>query len=203
MLDHLVTRLHRLLRAGRRRTVVVILLMVAAAGTTGRALEDAADTQRIYGDRRRIEVASRDLDLGHIIGEDDLERRELPAALIPDAPVDDPIGRTVIEPIVAGEVLLPRRLSDQRSSGMPAVIGDTARVVSIERTPLTPGVRPGDHVDLCAPGVGARGAVIARRALVIGADEDSVTVAITTAELPAVARSILDGDVIMALIGER
>jgi NADPH-dependent ferric siderophore reductase len=64
-------------------------------------------------------------------------------------------------------------------------------------------VQPGDRVDVCAPGVGARASIIARRALIVGIDENSVSVAIDDAALPAVARAIIDGDVILALIGER
>jgi hypothetical protein len=64
-------------------------------------------------------------------------------------------------------------------------------------------VHPGDRVEVCAPGVGARASVLARRALIVGVDENSVSVAIGSNELPAVARAIIDGDVILALIGER
>lgn len=213
--DHVISRLPGPVRRRSPRTIAMVVLMTLAAGTTLRSLQSASAVQSVYGPRRMMTIASHDLDIGHIISADDVERRELPEALIPDGwegdaaveaggePTGDPIGRTVVEPIVAGEVVLPRRVSGSRASGLSAVVAGTSRVVSIERSALMPAVRPGDRVDVCAPGVGSRAVVISRRALVVGVDEDSVTFAVTDAELPAVARAIIDGDVIVALIGER
>jgi hypothetical protein len=215
LLDHLLFRLPHPLRSRHLRTITMVVLMALAAGTTLRSLQSAAATQSVYGHRQMMTIASRDLPIGHVISSDDIERRELPEALIPggrgdertaedgDNPVQEPIGRTVVEPIIAGEVLLSRRISESRASGLPAVVPRSNRVVSIERSALMPTLRLGDRVDVCAPGVGARAVVISRRALVVGVDEDSVTVSVTDAELPAVARAIIDGDVIVALIGER
>jgi Flp pilus assembly protein CpaB len=218
-IDHLITRLPRLRRSRQIRTIAMVVVMVISAGTTLRALTAASATQSIYGHRRMTMIADRDLEIGHVIEAADIERRELPAALLPDTseddqsdgtvghavadPIDDPVGRTVVEPIYAGEVLLPRRLSSSPASGLRAVVAGTSRVVSVERSPLIPTLQPGDRVDVCAPGVGARASIIARRALIVGIDENSVSVAIDDAALPAVARAIIDGDVILALIGER
>jgi Flp pilus assembly protein CpaB len=214
-LDHVLSLLPHPVRSRHLRTITMVVLMALAAGTTLRSLQSASAAQSGYGHRQMTTIASRDLPIGHVISSDDIERRELPEALIPGGrkderlaedganPIDEPIGRTVIEPIIAGEVLLSRRISGSRASGLPAVVPGTNRVVSIERSALMPTLRPGDRVDVCAPGVGARAVVISRRALVVDVDEDSVTVSVTDTELPAVARSIIDGDVIVALIGER
>lgn len=214
-LDHVLSRLPHPKRSRHLRTITLVVLIALTAGTTLRSLQSASATQSVYGRRQMMTIASRDLPIGHIISSDDIERRELPEALIPggrddeqtaddgDNPIEEPIGRTVVEPIIAGEVLLSRRVSGSRASGLSAVVAGTNRVVSIERSALMPALRPGDRVDVCAPGVGARAVVISRRALVIGVDEDSVNVSVTDAELPAVARAIIDGDVIVALIGER
>jgi Flp pilus assembly protein CpaB len=218
-IGHLIARLPRLGRRRQTRTIAMILVTVIAGGTTLRALNAASATQSIYGHRRMMTIADRDLEIGHVIDAADIERRELPVALFPDipgddqsgdtaghapdGPIDDPIGRTVVEPIYAGEVLVPQRLSSSPSVGLRGVVAETHRVVSVERGPLIPAVHPGDRVEVCAPGVGARASVLARRALIVGVDENSVSVAIGSNELPAVARAIIDGDVILALIGER
>lgn len=215
LLDQVISRLPGPARSRRLRTISLAILMTLAAGITLHSLQSASATQSVYGNRRMTTVARRDLDIGHIISSDDIERRELPEAFIPgswegagpskadEVPTEYPIGRTVIEPIIAGEVVLPRRVSGSGFSGLRATVPGTTRVVSIERSAYVPALRPGDRVDLCAPGLGARAVVIGRRALVVGVDEDAVTVAVAEVELPAVARAIIDGDVILALIGER
>jgi len=218
-IDQLITRLPRLRRSRQIRTFALVLVTVIAAGITLRTLNAASATQSIYGHRRMMTIAGRDLEIGHVLEAADIERRELPVALFPqipdddqsgdtaghpaDGPFDDPVGRTVVEPIYAGEVLLPNRLSTSSSVGLRGVVAETHRVVSVERGPLIPAVHPGDRVEVCAPGVGARASVLARRALIVGIDENSISVAIEANELPAVARAIIDGEVILALIGER
>lgn len=191
-------RRSRLLRPALAAAIVVITGVITAD-----ALSGASEVQRAYGERRSMAIAEQDLEIGHVIEAEDLVERELPVAVVPSDPVADPIGRVVLEPIVAGEVVVSRRVSESAGSGPAALVPSSRRAIAIERSPLMPPVRPGDRVELLAVGSGARASIIARRGLVIEAGNESVTVTITEAELPAVARAILEGTVILALIGER
>jgi Flp pilus assembly protein CpaB len=176
-------------------------MALLASVVTLRSVSAATALRDTYGHRIGVTVARSDLAVGHVINTRDLERRELPAGLVADGAAADPLGRTVIEPIVAGEVIIDRRLSGSPAAGLDALIAAGSRAVTLERTGVTPPVDPGDRVDLFAPA--ARGTVvrIARRARVIEVTDRTVTVAVAENEAPAVARASIESTLAMALIG--
>jgi Flp pilus assembly protein CpaB len=182
---------------------VFAVIALLAAAVTLRALAGAAATRARYGELRRMPVAAADLTIGHTISDADIDWRMLPVALVAEPIAQDPIGRTVIAPVVHGEVLLQPRVSGTFDAGRAAIIPRTARAISFERSEHTPTVRPGERVDLYASGARSAAAAIARAALILEADERSITVVVTETETPAVARAALDGDVILALRGEQ
>ena len=184
-----------------RRTLVRILVIVAgliAGVVTIGTISSARSMRDSYGRRIEVAVARTDLAVGQVITERDIERRDLPAGLLAEGLDPNPTSRTVTEPILAGEPIPDRRLSGSTAAGIDALIGPGARAVSIERDPTTPPIGPGDRVDLLARGGAVR---VARRALVVAADDRAITVAVTEAELPAVAGASLDKILSVALIG--
>lgn len=194
----------RLLGSTQRRTLVRFLIIasaVVAAVVTIGSINAARSLRDTYGHRVEVWVARSDLPVGHVLTNDDIDRRELPAALIPAGLAPDPATRTVIEPIVTGEPILDRRLSGSTVAGIDALIGSGSRAITIERDPTTPPVEPGDRVDLYAPAV--RGGVVrvARRARVLAVDDRAITVAITENETPAATGASLEKILSVVLLG--
>ena len=187
-----------------RRTLVRILVIVAgliAGVVTIGTISSARSMRDSYGRRIEVAVARTDLAVGQVITERDIERRDLPAGLLAEGLDPNPTSRTVTEPILAGEPIPDRRLSGSTAAGIDALIGPGARAVSIERDSTTPPIGAGDRVDLLAPAVRGGAVRVARRALVVAADDRAITVAVTEAELPAVAGASLDKILSVALIG--
>ena len=195
---------HRFRSTVRDRSLARILLALAAAvaaAVTIGSVTSARSLRDTYGHRIRVTVARGDLAVGHEIRSVDVEELELPEALIADGAANDPIRRTVIEPILAGEVIVERRLSGSTAAGIDALIGAGTRAITIERDPTTPPLAPGDRVDLFAPAVRGGSVRVARRARVLAVDDHAVSVAVTESEAPAVARASIDKIVLIALIG--
>ncbi|MBU6328868.1 MAG: hypothetical protein KGR18_02815 [Acidobacteria bacterium] len=190
-------------RFGRRRlrsaTTIAVVLLAALA--TARLVGEAAALRSAYGTRRRLPVARADLLVGHVVGAEDVDWRDLPVALVPSGASPDPVGRTVRAPIMAAEVMVDQRLYGSAAAGPAGLMEGSERAVAIERDALTPAVRPGDRVDLLGGGARAATAPLARRARVLAVDERSVLVAVTATEAVPVARAALDRTMLMALVG--
>jgi Flp pilus assembly protein CpaB len=182
-------------------------LFALVAGAWAADVVSAADEARTaYGTTREVTVVLRDIDPGVSVRESDVEVRSLPDVAIPDGAAVDPVGRTVRHPLVAGEVVVESRLAGG-DGGPAALIGPGRRAISLPRSERGLALAVGDVVDVLAPespdgGASSGGARrVARSAEVVGADEDTVTVAVSATETPGVARAVLDGAVTVALVG--
>jgi Flp pilus assembly protein CpaB len=192
----------RLRRSHRGRTLITIALAIGAASVTIGSLASAAATRDLYGGRRPMPVAGHDLAVGQVIDASDIEWRTLPIALTAGSVASEPFGRTVIEPVVSGEILLDRRLSGSVGVGKAGAIPRTSRAVSLERNALTPPVEPGDEVDLFTASSKSQASVIARRAQILEVADHAVVVIVTESETAAVARAAIDAAVVIALCGQ-
>lgn len=183
---------------------LAILAGAMAAGAVGRA--EAA--RAAYGAARTVPVARHDLAAGAVVAEADVEWRELPVAVVPPDVADDPVGRTVRQPVLAGEVVAGARLAGE-GSGPLALLDRGSRAVAVPVDGAVPQLRVGDRVDVMAPetpgaassarSAGARR--VARAAAVLAVDDDAVTLAVAATDVPALARAVLDGTVALALVG--
>ncbi len=189
-------------RSRRARSLITASLAIVAGSVTIGALASAAATRNTYGERQSMPVARHDLEVGHVIDERDVAWRTLPIALTAGSTAVEPIGRTVIEPVVGGEVLLTRRLSGSTDLGRAGAIPRTSRAISLERTELTPPLRPGDEVDLLTASSRSGATTIARRARVLEVSDRAIVVIVAESETSAVARAALDSTVLIALRGQ-
>jgi Flp pilus assembly protein CpaB len=126
----------------------------------------------------------------------------------------DPLGRLVTETIGQGEVLADRRLGLAGRSGPLALVPPGGRALSVPVDPTTPELAVGDRVDAFAPvevvgsataadlaRSGSSGARrVAQTATVVAVDDRAVTIAVSSIEAPAVARAVLDGAMVLALV---
>ena len=181
---------------------LALLAGVSAATVVSRA----DDARAAYGVVREVPVTARDLAPGAVLGEADVVVRSLPVVAVPEDVAGDVIGRTVREPLVAGEVVVESRLGGS-GFGPSALLGPGRRAVAVPHPAHGLAVRVGDVVDVLAPADGVQGAStggarrVARSAEVVAVDEATVTVGVSVVETPGVARAVLDGSVALALVG--
>ncbi len=148
----LAVRARRL--AGRRRwrrAFVVAVALVTAGVVAGqfRAVEAA---RRRWADTRVVAVARRDLGPGDVVGHDTAELREVAAASVAPAALEEvPAGSVVRHPVAAGEPLVAGRLAPDGVTGLAALVPAGDRAVAV---PVGPAGRPplevGDRVDVLA-----------------------------------------------------
>jgi len=207
------TPLHRLRRGRGLRWVVTVVLAVVAGTLAAGTVQRAEQARAAYGESRRVPVATGDLEVGAEVGDADVGWADLPLALLPDGVADAPTGRIVTEPVVRGEVILERRLSEGTGHGTAALIGAGRRALAVPTDTASPKLAVGDRVDAYASGSvggslsdvaraqagGARR--VARNALVVAVDDRTATIAVAAAEAPAVAGALLDGALTIALVG--
>jgi hypothetical protein len=184
-------------------------LALAAGGATATIVGRAADAERSWGDRRTVAVAGRDLAAGDVIAGGDVARRALPRTLVPPMAVDDPVGRVVIAPILAGEPVVEARVAGPDDAGVVALVPDGRAAVALPLDAPTPPLQIGDRVDVLAPGaagldVGSLPARrVARGATVVHPGETALTVAVADDEVTAVAAATLQGPVAVVVSGPR
>jgi Flp pilus assembly protein CpaB len=171
---------------------------LAAASFVGQA-ESAA---RSAGDRRVVAVARRELPIGHVIGDHDVERRAVPESLLDTPVVDDPVGRVVDERVLPSEPLFEPRLAPPGPTGTGTLVPTGWRAIAIPSVGPQPPVRIGDRVDVLGMPlvVTTRADTVAHDAIVVAVDEHSVTVAVEADDLARTARAVIDGAAILALV---
>lgn len=151
-------------------------------------------------------VASRNLATGERLGSDDVQVRRWPremAAELDSVRAGEVPGRVTAGPVRAGEVISAGRLAS--STGVPSAPGGSSAltVPSSDETMLAL-VRTGDRVDVYAADgrrAGSSLLVIGRRAAqgeasALGsgsATPGALTVAVTDAQMPALARALRGG----------
>ena len=197
----------------RRHRVLYWIVAIALAAVSGNAIASAlahADAARAaWGDRRSVLVARHRLDFGAVIRADDVGLESWPAAVLPSgvAPgVDDAVGRTVVEVVEPGEVVLRAHLGPDGLHGVAALVPPGWRALAVPVGPATLPLSVGDRVDLMAAVDGTDGNattapsfVLSAKALVVAVGEQSVTVAVPADDAPRVALGIVTGSVVPAL----
>ncbi|HEY8543645.1 MAG TPA: SAF domain-containing protein [Acidimicrobiales bacterium] len=148
----LALRARRLVGRRRwRRGFVVALALLTAAVVAGqvRAVEAA---RRRWDETRVVAVARRDLAPGEVVSADTVEQREVVAASVAPAALEEvPLGSVVRHPVASGEPLVPARLAPEGLTGLAALVPAGERAVAV---PVGPAGRPplavGDRVDVLA-----------------------------------------------------
>ena len=201
----------------RRSPLPFWALAVALSLTTGlgvaRLAGDAAARADRLGGLVDVPVATRRIAAGAVVRPADVEVRSLPSAVVPTGRLArSPAGRVAIVPLAPGEVVLAAKLAPDGLTGVAALVppGHRALAVPVEAGALA--LRPGHRVDVLATlelggamGTDAAGTAaaptfpVATAALVVDADDDAVTVAVTPDEAPRVAFALARGTVTLAL----
>ena len=207
-------RLHRLHRAA-----VWWLAAFVLAGATGlsvaRLVGRAEARAARYGSARAVAVAARPLPAGATVAEGDVERRTVPVAFLPDAPVAaEPVGHALTVAVAEGEPLLEAKLAPYGVRGVAALLPAGTRALAV---PVDAAARPplerGDRVDVLATfdvapagaeeGAGTEDAAptfpVAEGAVVVDVGEEAVSVAVSAEEAPRLAFTLARGTATLAL----
>ncbi|MSZ89930.1 MAG: hypothetical protein F2585_11365 [Actinobacteria bacterium] len=209
-LDELVFRFRGLPRRGTL-WIATVVLAVAASAFVVSTINRAGAIRAAYGDRRNVLVAIVDIPPGTIIDESNTTMREWPTGFLPSEAVSEASGRTAVERLERGEVVVENRLSRGDGIGAEALIPTGGRALAIPKGPTSPDVSVGDRVDAFAPPDSSRSAAsspelqltarrVARSARVIAVGSQSLTIAVTAREAPFVAQALLDTTVALVLI---
>ena len=193
-------------------------LSLATGLTVARLAGEAAARADRLGGLVDVPVAARPIAAGAVVRPADVEVRSLPSALVPSGRLArSPAGRVAIVPLAPGEVVLAAKLAPDGLTGVAALVppGHRALAVPVDAGALA--LRPGHRVDVLATLELGGGAVVegaapaggdaagaptfpvATAALVVDADDDAVTVAVTPDEAPRVAFALARGTVTLAL----
>jgi Flp pilus assembly protein CpaB len=212
----LAARARRVLVRPSVRRLYVAVLAVATLLTVASFVSTAGAARDRWGRTRPVVVATRDLAPGDVVGADATEVRDLPEAVLGDAPVADaPQGAIVRHPILAGEPVVAARLAPHGLTGAAALLPSGHRAVAVPVGPAgAPPVALGDLVDVLAvlpPGVsggdpggdsGGDPAVrLVDRAVVVDVGPDAVTVAVPEPDTTRVAWAAANGAVVLTLAG--
>lgn len=204
-----------LVRRIRRAAPVWWMVGAAAAGLAGeRALDAgraAAEARSAWGDSVDAAVAVHDLEVGDVVGDDDVLVEPRPRAMVPEGALDEePIGRVVVAPVLAGEVVPARRVAPDGLRGTSALVPAGHRAVAVPLETglgvVSPAVRVGDRVDVLATfdvggGDEPPTGTVADAVTVIAVDDVSVTVAVPVDAAPRVAFAAARGTVALAIVG--
>lgn len=196
---------------------LAVALSLATGVTVARLAGEAAARADRLGGLVDVPVAARPIAAGAVVRSVDVEVRSLPSALVPSGRLArSPTGRVAIVPLAPGEVVLAAKLAPDGLTGVAALVppGHRALAVPVDAGALA--LRPGHRVDVLATLELGGGAVVegaapaggdaaaptfpvATGALVVDADDDAVTVAVTSDEAPRVAFALARGTVTLAL----
>ena len=217
-------RWRRRWRAWRRRSsfawwAAVVALALLTGAVVRSALVRSSAVLDELGPLREVVVVVAPVEVGEVVGEDDVSVARRPSSMIPDGGVGAAagdggeggvgavVGRVTVVPLVAGEVVVASKLAPAGLRGAAALLPDGLRALAV---PAGPGGRPpvsiGDRVDVLATfAAGDAGSaptvVVAAAALVLALDDesDAVTVAVTPDEAPTLASAIAAGTITLAL----
>jgi Flp pilus assembly protein CpaB len=212
-LDEIVSRFRGLPRRGTL-WIATVVLAVAASAFVVSTIDRAGAIRAAYGDRRSVLVAIIDISPGTIVDESNTAMREWPVGFLPEGALSTASGRTAVERLGRGEVVVENRLSQGDGVGAEALIPAGGRALAIPKGPTSPDVSVGDRVDAFAPPDSSRSAAsaisspelqlaarrVARSARVIAVGSQSFTIAVTAREAPFVAQALLDTTVALVLI---
>jgi Flp pilus assembly protein CpaB len=175
------------------------LLFSAATVALGAATFVTAGGAGGAGPTTPVAVLTRDVVAGVVVGSDDVRIVHRPVADVPsDALTEAPSGRVALVGLVAGEVLLDRRLSPGGIGPIAALLPPNASGVTLPAASLPAGVAVGDRLDLLVVVPGTT-TTISEAAPIIGIDERSVTVAVPAAGAPAIVEAVTLGQLVAVL----
>lgn len=144
----------------RIRIFIVLALAVTVGGVfalaTYRYTQKApAPTSAEALPTRSVVIAVANLDLGASLRKEDVRTIDWPAESVPGGAfehVEDVIGRSLIQPVVQNEAILPSKLaSKEAGAGLPPVIRPGYRALSVrvnDVVGVAGYVLPGTHVDV-------------------------------------------------------
>lgn len=158
----------------------------AAARSHTAGIESARTT---WGTQRSVWVAARDLAPGEALL---VERRVVPAAVVPVGALDDVAGRVARQQIGAGEIVLG--LDVAATTGPRALIPPGWLAVPVVESPAT-GATIGDRVRVASEGV-----VLAADALVVGHHADTTLVGVPADDATLVAAAGELGRITLLLV---
>ena len=191
-----------------RRSVLVwwttALALAACTGIViGGVVRAAEQRAAQYGSVQRVVVVRHAVPAGRELKSADVESIDMPAAFIPDAPLaQGPVGRTVIVPLAAGEVVLASKLAPTGLSGAAALLRRGERALAVPAGPGTPPLSVGDVVDgLATVTETGETTVVAAHGRVLAADDRAITVAMRPQDAPGVAAALASATVTLALAG--
>lgn len=189
------------LRVWRIRRVTALWLTVAAltAGATASRAATSLERAERFGRAAEVYVTTGDVDAGDTIAAHDVERRPVPAALVPAGRTrSSPVGRTALVPLVGGEVVVEARLGS-------SLVPDGWRAIAIAPPGMAahPGVRPGDRVDIVDVSTPSTDGSAYEGIVVDVGDDGAVTVAVHGDAVAAVARAATQGSAVLALTAAR
>jgi Flp pilus assembly protein CpaB len=184
------------------------VLLAAITGTlVARLVDRAADAAARYGSPTRVVVVRRDVAAGERVDAGDVERRNVPAALVPPgALVDAPGGRVTVVPLLRGQIVVAAQLAPPALSPVAALVPAGRVAVAVPTGGLAPPLRRGDVVDVLATfddGVDPPTFAVAERAPVVAVADDAVTVAVDADEVDRVAFAVTTAVVTVVLTGYR
>ncbi len=191
-------------RRGLTRAAVAVGFSLVAGTAAAATVARANQMADAYGVRRTVVVAAHDLTVGDVIEDDDLRSSELPVAFVVGTPVTDPMGRTVVASVLAGEPIVAERLAPDGVTGPMALAPADTRALAVPTPSGRPPVAPGDRVDIVAVALDGttRTQRVATGAVVIATSDDAVTVAVDPDELTGTARAALQSTAVLALAGD-
>jgi pilus assembly protein CpaB len=180
---------------------VAVLAAITGLFVT-RLVADAQAQRTRFGALRRVAIATRTLDAGHLLTTGDVAVRVVPRAFVPEGTADSArglLGRTVVVPVFAGEAVLEAHLAPAGVRGIAALLAPGERAVAVPAGPATPAVRAGDRVDVLVSFEGTASDMAAEAATVIDTRDDAVTVALATDAARRVVDASARGAVTLAV----
>lgn len=143
----------------RSKLLFTLFLALALAGAASLLVFQKLNQNGQGVPTAMVVVASKDLEMGVALGENDLKQIPYAAGQIPKGAIQnvaDLQGRAVIYPISENEIVLEAKLAAKGSgAGLPAVIPQGMRAVSIrvdDVVAVAGFVGPGTHVDVLLTG---------------------------------------------------
>jgi pilus assembly protein CpaB len=224
-------------RRGRRLAVGLTLGSIAVAAVTAWSLfllfdgsQSALDAiwQRRESLLTDVPAFAHPLGRGTVITDADLVQIRIPEAMVPDEALRESslaVGRTLFEPVLAGDLLRRERFAKSPGSGLRAILPAGMRALALDLKPgafVSGAVQPGNRVDVIVTlpeddGTPAQTETVLRDVRVLAVDEwmsetamgeeilrSQVTLAVQPGEGLRVthAAALAKGGVRLSLIGE-
>lgn len=187
----LATVRHRLARSPWIYWAVIGALALLAGVAVANATSGVEAARRSWGDTRAVYVADADVAPGDLLAER-VERRDLPAPMVPDAAVAGIDGAAVArQHVAAGEVIVDADVAAGATPQSLIPAGWLAVAVA-ERVPS--GAVTGDLVRVASGGV-----VLSDEGVVVASTAESVLVAVPAGAAAQVGQATSSGDISLLL----